>query len=127
MQMIAGGVGLLLLGTLSGQWGQLDLAAALARSLWGFVYLTVFGSLIAFSAYTWLLRVAPVSLVSTYAYINPLVAILLGYFLAGESLTVRILVAAAVIVGSVALITTIQPAAPKLEKAQPELVVVEKN
>lgn len=127
MEMITGGAGLLLLGTLAGQWGRLDLAAASARSVWGLVYLIVFGSLVAFTAYTWLLRVAPTSLVSTYAYVNPLVAILLGYFLAEELLTPRILIAAAVILGSVALITTVQPTASKSEKAQPELVAVEKS
>ncbi|MCP4541073.1 MAG: EamA family transporter [Chloroflexi bacterium] len=125
MEMIMGGIGLLLLGTLAGQWGHLDLAAASVRSLWGFAYLTLFGSLIAFTAYSWLLQVAPISLVSTYAYINPLVAILLGYFLAKESLTARIFVAAAIIVGSVALITTVQPATSKSEKSQPEPVLVE--
>ncbi len=127
LEMITGGAGLLLLGTLDGQWGQLDLAAASARSLWGLAYLVVFGSLVAFTAYTWLLRVAPTSLVSTYAYVNPLVAILLGHFLAGELLTARILIAATVIVGSVALITMIQPSRSKLEKARPELAVVEKS
>jgi drug/metabolite transporter (DMT)-like permease len=104
-EMLTGGAALFCLGTLSGQWGQLDWTSISARSLWGVAYLIVFGSLVAFTAYTWLLRVAPTPLVSTYAYVNPLVAILLGHFLAGEVLTARILVAAAVIVGSVALIT----------------------
>ncbi len=106
MEMIAGGAALLFLGALFEQWGQLDLAAISARSLWAFVYLTVFGSLIGFTTYTWLLRVAPTPLVSTYAYVNPLVALLLGHFVGGESLTARILVAAIIIVGSVVLITT---------------------
>ena len=127
MEMLTGGAGLLLLGTLSGEWGRLDLAAVSARSLWGLVYLTVFGSLVAFTAYTWLLRVAPTSLVSTYAYVNPLVAILLGHFLAGESLTARTLVAAIAIAGSVALITTIQPAASKSKKTRPELASAEEG
>ncbi len=105
MQMISGGVALLLLGALFEQWGQLNLAAISARSLWASVYLLVFGSLIGFTTYTWLLRVAPTPLVSTCAYVNPLVALLLGYFVGGESLAARTLVAAAIIVGSVALIT----------------------
>ena len=65
----------------------------------------VFGSLIGFGAYTWLLRVAPISLVSTYAYVNPVVAVVMGYLLAGEALTPGTLIAAAIIVGSVALTT----------------------
>jgi len=112
MEMLAGGVGLLLLGTLSGEWGRLNPSTFSARSLWGVVYLVVFGSWIAFTAYTWLLRVAPTPLVSTYAYVNPLVAILLGHLLAGDPLTIRTLLAAAVIVGSVAL-TTAAPPTPK--------------
>ena len=112
MEMLAGGVGLLLLGTLSGEWGRLDPSTFAARSLWGLVYLVVFGSWIAFTAYTWLLRVAPTPLVSTYAYVNPLVAILLGHLLDGDPLTIRTLLAAAVIVGSVAL-TTAAPPAPQ--------------
>jgi len=112
MEMLAGGVGLLLLGTLSGEWGRLDPSTFAARSLWGLAYLVVFGSWIAFTAYTWLLRVAPTPLVSTYAYVNPLVAILLGHLLDGDPLTIRTLLAAAVIVGSVAL-TTAAPPTPK--------------
>ena len=112
MEMLAGGVGLLLLGTLSGEWGRLNPSTFSARSLWGLVYLIVFGSWIAFTAYTWLLRVAPTPLVSTYAYVNPLVAILLGHLLDGDPLTLPTLLAAAVIVGSVAL-TTAAPPAPK--------------
>ena len=105
MEMLVGGAALIFLDVLSGQWGQLNLATVSARSWWAFAYLTVFGSLIGFTTYTWLLRVAPTPLVSTYAYVNPLVAILLGHFMGGELLTARILVAAAVIVGAVALIT----------------------
>jgi drug/metabolite transporter (DMT)-like permease len=79
----------------------------------GLVYLIVAGSWVGFVAYIWLLRVAPTSLVSTYAYVNPLVAILVGSWLADEAITPRILLAAAIIVGSVALITLTQPARAK--------------
>ncbi len=65
----------------------------------------MFGSIIAFSAYIWLLRVSTPTRVSTYAYVNPVVAVLLGWALAGEALTVRMIIAAAVIVSGVALIT----------------------
>jgi drug/metabolite transporter (DMT)-like permease len=68
---------------------------------------------VGFAAYTWLLRVASTTLVSTYAYVNPVVAIFMGNWLAGEPLTARILLATAIIVGSVALITLKQPARPK--------------
>jgi len=84
-----------------------------ARSWWGLIYLIVFGALIGFAAYTWLLRVAPTPLVSTYAYVNPLIAILLGSMLADEQLTLRIVISALVIVSSVALINTSKGAATK--------------
>jgi drug/metabolite transporter (DMT)-like permease len=104
MEMLAGGTGLYLAGTVTGEWHQLVLSDVTARSWLGLVYLTLFGSLVAFTAYAWLLRSAPVSLVATYAYVNPLVAILLGSLFAQELLTMRILLAALVIVGSVVLI-----------------------
>ena len=116
MEMLAGGVGLFLLGTVTGEWGHLNLAAATPRAWAGLAYLVVFGSWVGFSAYTWLLRVAPTPLVSTYAYVNPLVAISVGHLVAGEELTPRVLIAAAVIVGAVALITALQPVGRK-EKA----------
>jgi drug/metabolite transporter (DMT)-like permease len=113
MEMLAGGAGLLLAATLSGEWARLDLAAISARSLWGLAYLIVFGSLVAFVAYTWLLRVAPTPLVATYAYVNPLIAIFLGSLLAQEALTARILVPAIIIVASIAMINAGRNAARK--------------
>jgi drug/metabolite transporter (DMT)-like permease len=106
IEMLAGGGGLLLLATLTGEWGRLDLAAVAPRSLWGLVYLITFGSLVGYASYTWLLRVAPTPLVSTYAYVNPLIAILVGNLLAQEPLTPRIVLSALVIVGSVILINS---------------------
>ena len=105
LEMIAGGIGLLLLGTLTGEWSRVDLGAIELHSFLGLGYLIVFGSLIGFAAYTWLLRVAPTPLVATYAYVNPLVAIFLGNLLAQEPLTLRVLFSASIIIGSVALIT----------------------
>ncbi len=110
MEMLTGGAGLLLLGILTGELTRLDIMSISARSLSGFFYLVVFGSWIGFSAYTWLLRAAPTPWVSTYAYINPVVAVILGHLLAAEPLTPRTLVAAAIVVGSVALTTLSQPA-----------------
>jgi drug/metabolite transporter (DMT)-like permease len=106
MEMLAGGGMLLLLGTLAGEWQQVDLQAISTQSWLGLLYLILFGSLLGFAAYTWLLRVAPTPLVSTYAYVNPLIAILLGSLLADETLTLRIVISALVIVSSVALINT---------------------
>ena len=82
-----------------------DASAVSLRSMAGVAYLVVFGSIVAFSAYIWLLRVSTPARVSTYAYVNPVIAVLLGWMLAGEELTARIGVAAAIIVSGVALIT----------------------
>ena len=112
VEMLVGGGCLLVIATLTGEWGRLDLASISTRSLWGLAYLIVFGALIGFVAYTWLLRVAPTPLVSTYAYVNPLIAILLGSWLAQEALDLRILLAAVVIVSSVFLINTGRAAPP---------------
>ena len=106
MQMLGGGAGLVVAGLLAGEAGRLDLAAASGRSFAALGYLVVFGSLVGFTAYVWLLRVTTPALVSTYAYVNPVVAVLLGWAFAGEPVTARTLLAAAVIVGAVALITT---------------------
>ena len=108
MEMLAGGGGLLLLGILSGEMRQLSWGSISKESWLGLIYLIVFGSWIGFTAYTWLLRTAPTPLVSTYAYVNPIVAVFLGYFIAEEPLTLRILIATVLVVGSVALITITQ-------------------
>jgi len=108
MEMLTGGGGLLLLGILTGELKQLSLTSISKESWLGLVYLIVFGSLIGFTAYTWLLRNASTPLVSTYAYVNPIVAVFLGYLIAEEPLTFRILTATVLVVGSVALITIAQ-------------------
>lgn len=105
MQMLGGGALLGVVSVLAGEPGHFDPAAVSTRSWLALVYLIIFGSLVGFSAYVWLLRVARPSLVSTYAYVNPLVAVFLGWMLAGEAVTSRTLTAAAVIVSAVALIT----------------------
>jgi drug/metabolite transporter (DMT)-like permease len=116
MQMLAGGGGLLLLGTLSGEWGRLDITSITMQSLWGLAYLIVFGSWVGFVAYIWVLRAAPTPLVATYAYVNPLVAIVVGNLLGSEPITTRLLLAAAIIVSSVAIITITQPVRRKQSK-----------
>jgi drug/metabolite transporter (DMT)-like permease len=103
-QMIVGG-GALLVGALAaGEAGDLHLADASAKSLLAFAYLVVGGSWVAFTAYAWLLQNVPISKVATYAYVNPLVAVLLGWALLSEELSIGTLAGAALIVASVATI-----------------------
>ncbi len=118
LEMLCGGVLLLLFGTLTGEAAQLDLAAVSSRSLLGLVYLITFGS-IGFTAYIWLLRVANPVLVSTYAYVNPIVAVFLGWLILSEPVTLKTLGASAVIVAGVALITLAQHR-PKEQAEKPE-------
>jgi drug/metabolite transporter (DMT)-like permease len=106
MQMLCGGVACLLVGLVRGEAADLDLAAVPARSWFAFVYLLVAGAMLAYTAYIWLLHNARLSLVTTYAYVNPLVAVLLGALLLDEPITGRVLVAAAAIVAGVILIVT---------------------
>ncbi|HEY4694249.1 MAG TPA: EamA family transporter, partial [Bellilinea sp.] len=110
MEMMIGGLGCFIISGLTGEWGRLDLAAVSTSSVTGLIYLIVFGSLVGFASYTWLLRAAPTTLVSTYAYVNPVVAIFLGVLLADEVISPRMILAAVIILASVALITfTRQP------------------
>lgn len=127
MQMIAGAAILVIVAVMTGEPERLDLAAVSLRSLGGFAYLIVFGSWAGYAAYLWLLRAAPTPLVSTYAYVNPLVAIFLGHLLAAEPLTPSLLIAAAIILGSVALITTAGPVTPRSQPAQPRPVAPERE
>jgi drug/metabolite transporter (DMT)-like permease len=108
MEMLTGGVGLLLFGFAAGEGRALSYPGISAHSLWAVAYLIVFGSLIGFSSYNWLLGVSTPSRVATYAYVNPIIAVFVGWALGGESLTARILVATVVIVSAVALIITHQ-------------------
>jgi drug/metabolite transporter (DMT)-like permease len=105
IEMLVGSAGLFLASLVSSEWKTFNIAAVSRDSLLGLVYLILFGTLVGFVAYTWLLRNAPISLVSTYAYVNPVVAMALGFFVAGEPLTPRIALAALVILGSVVLVT----------------------
>jgi drug/metabolite transporter (DMT)-like permease len=106
MQMLAGGALLVLAGLARGEAAGVDVAAFSTRSVLSFAYLVVFGSLVGYTAYIWLLGVTTVARVSTYAYVNPVVAVLLGWGLAGESLSLRVLAAAAVIIAAVVVVTT---------------------
>ena len=115
MEMFCGGALLTLLAVATGEPMQFDLAQVSARSMAGFVYLTTIGSLVGFTAYIWLLGHQPASRISTYAYVNPVVAVFLGWAIADEPLTFRTLIAAAIIVGAVALITTARSSSPPPE------------
>ena len=104
MEMLCGGALLLLFGLATGQGAQLSLAAVSTRSLVALAYLVSFGSLIGFTAYIWLLGATTSARVSTYAYVNPVVAVLLGWGFANEPMTLRTILAAAVIVSAVVVI-----------------------
>lgn len=106
MEMLAGGALLLVMGGVTGEWTRLHLEALSAKSFLALIYLITFGSLVGFTAYIWILRVSTPAHVSTYAYINPVIAVLVGWAFAGEPLTLRTLLATAVIVTAVVLITT---------------------
>jgi drug/metabolite transporter (DMT)-like permease len=118
MEMLGGGVLLLLAGLLTGEAGSLDIAAISARSLAAFVYLTVFGSIIAFTAYIWLLKVVPATKVATYTYVNPVIAVFLGWLVLSEPITPTTITAVFIIVLAVVLITMREPKkAPLKEQA----------
>jgi drug/metabolite transporter (DMT)-like permease len=119
MSMLAGGVALTVMSLATGEAARLDLAGISTRSTLALVYLIVFGSLVGFSAYLWLMKATTPSRASTYAYVNPVVAVFLGWLLAGEPLTPRTLIAAAVIVGAVAIIVARQE---KRRQAPPAVV-----
>lgn len=106
MQMLAGGGLLIIVGSIRGEWATFNPANVSANSWAALAYLTLFGSIIGFTAYSWLLKNVEPSLASTYAYVNPIVAVFLGWAVAGESLTGQMLLGAGIIVGSVILITS---------------------
>jgi len=105
MEMLGGGACLLVAGVAVGEVGRMDLSGVSTLSLVAFAYLTTVGSLGGFTAYLWLIRNVPPQLATTYAYVNPVIAVGLGALLAAEPLTPRTLAAAAVIIVAVAVIT----------------------
>jgi drug/metabolite transporter (DMT)-like permease len=104
MEMLAGAVALFIVSVVTGELNGFSFAAVSLRSWLGLIYLITFGSLVGFVSYGWLLANAPVSLTSTYAYVNPVVAVFLGWLLANEELNSRIILASAIIIGSVIFI-----------------------
>jgi drug/metabolite transporter (DMT)-like permease len=105
-QMLVGGAAMVIVAVPAGELGQTHLGALSARSLGAFAFLVTIGSLVAFTAYAWLLQNAPISLVATYAYVNPVVAVFLGWLVLDERLTTLTAVGAAVIVAAVAFIVS---------------------
>jgi len=105
MQMLAGGVMLAIAGLIAGEWRSVAVENVSLRSVAALAYLIVFGALVGFTAYVWLLQVAAPAKVATYAYVNPVVAVVLGWALADEALTVQMLIAMVVIVLAVVCIT----------------------
>ena len=119
-EMLTGGLVILAFSASIGEWKDFNFSVVTTSSWIGLVYLITFGSMVGFVSYIWLLQNAPVSLVATYAYVNPLVAVFLGAWLANETLNARILVAGLVIISSVVLInrTKSRPRVSKQKKAQ---------
>lgn len=107
-QMICGGILLLVAGIITGELPRFHPSSVSLLSLGSFIYLVLIGAVVGYTAYIWLLRHCDPAKVATYAYVNPIVAVLLGTFFAGETVTMRTLIAAALIIGSVALIITAQ-------------------
>lgn len=104
LQMICGSAWLALAGTVRGEWSLLDLTTVSLRSALALFYLMIAGSLIAYTAYQWLLRHSSPAVATTYAYVNPVVAMFLGWLLVDEPFTPRIGIASLLIIGAVALI-----------------------
>ncbi len=103
-QMLCGGTLLVVIGLATGEMRRFDPHAITNQSLGAFIYLVLIGGIIGYVSYAWLLRYCEPAKVATYAYVNPIVAVLLGAFFAGERLTLRTAIAATIIVGSVALV-----------------------
>jgi len=122
IQMMTGSGWLIVVSFLTGEWSRFDPAAITTRSIVAWVYLVIFGSLIAFSTFTWLMKHSTPAKVSTYAYVNPVVAVFLGWLVLHEQVSSRIFVAAAIIIAGVVVITVTKNRKPKpdtLEGAGP--------
>jgi drug/metabolite transporter (DMT)-like permease len=114
-QMLCGGMLLLFVGIVTGELRRVHPGSISMLSLVSFVYLVIIGAVVGYTAYIWLLRHCEPAKVATYAYVNPIVAVLLGTLFAGETVTMRTLIAAALIIGSVALVITAQQLRSRVE------------
>lgn len=106
IQMLSGGFMLLIWSFIVGEYKYFNISAVTVNSYLALIYLIIFGSLIAYSAYIWLLHAAGPSLTSTYAYVNPVVAVFLGWILISEPMNPRIIISTVIIISAVALITS---------------------
>jgi drug/metabolite transporter (DMT)-like permease len=113
LQMLGGAAALAVVALLHGDFSRFSVAAVAPRSWLAVGYLICFGSLVGFSTFVWLMKHAPPARVATYAYVNPVVAVFLGWILLGEPITSRTLVASAIIIAAVAIITTQKAKAEK--------------
>jgi drug/metabolite transporter (DMT)-like permease len=120
--LVAGGAVLLVLSGGAGEWLRFDASRVSAASLSALAYLSVFGSVVGFSAYLYLLRTVSPAMVSTYAFVNPIVAMALGTLVLGEALSARMLVAAALVLASVVLITASRARRAAAAAASPQPV-----
>ena len=118
-EMLAGGAVLLVIGLLAADPSELDPAGYSARSIFGLAYLVLLGSIVGYSAYAWLLANAPIGQVSTYAYVNPVVAIALGAIVLDEAITVRIVAGALLILLAVAVVIRRESAAATARRGRP--------
>lgn len=116
MSLLAGSVQLLTVGTIFGEWRGFSLSSVSERSWLGLAYLVVFGSVITFSAYNWLMEHYSPALVTTHTFINPVIAVLIGWLAAGEHVSLSTGIAAAMVVGAVVLVERGSP--PMLETAE---------
>jgi drug/metabolite transporter (DMT)-like permease len=123
MEMVCGGIGCLIAAAATGEFGALHVAAVDYRAWLAFGYLIVAGSMVAYSAYVWLLHNAQLTLVTTYAYVNPVVAVALGALLLGETFTIRSAAATAAVVAGVVLMLRRPQPSPSAAPVTPEPVV----
>jgi drug/metabolite transporter (DMT)-like permease len=119
LQMMAGGILLCVASAIRGEWSGLHLENASMLSLLAWFYLITFGSIVAFTAYSWLLTVRPSAMVGTYAFVNPIIAVVVGALFLHEPLGTRSLLATALIVGAVALVLYSKARATKAAQASP--------
>ncbi len=125
MEMLAGGMALVIGGALLGEIGRTDVSSFSTSSIVAIVYLVVFGSIVAFTAYTWLLANVPVTTVGTYAYVNPIVAVALGALFLSEPITPRTVIAAVIIIGAVVAMVSGRPREAPTSRPIPERAALE--
>jgi drug/metabolite transporter (DMT)-like permease len=118
-QSLLGGAMIVVVGVIGGEAGDVHLGEFSGRSIFGLLYLITFGSLLAFTCYAWLLQNAPISKVSTYAYVNPVVAIALGWLILDEGISLTTIIGATIIVASVALVIRAESPGTRRAPARP--------